>query len=243
LVTATVAAGIVAAVVIGRGRRPSPKLLQPSAEIHATAEAKSAILSNGVRIRLDAGTLKLASASKDRQPLLLQSARIFVDVPRPPPGSKLSVRTPDAEVRVHRTHFQVIRTNTETAEPARSRCQRALPAEALSVSVAPPMQRWPWIPTVIGSGAAVAAGICALLARNRYNALSDKSQPYDSASALKSEGENYQVASIVLSGVAVAGVATGVIGFATRSPARPTVAALVTPVPGGGMITVAGELP
>lgn len=114
LVTAAVAAGIVVAVWIGGTRSASPKLLQPGAEIFATAEAKSAILSNGVRIRLDAGTLKLASASRDAQTLFLPSGRVFLDVPKLAPGSMLSVRTPDAEIRVHGTRFQVIRTGKDT---------------------------------------------------------------------------------------------------------------------------------
>ena len=114
LATAAVAAGIVAALMVSRGRLNSPKLLQLGAEIHATAEAKSAILSNGVRIRLDAGTVKLASASKDMQTLVLSSGRVSVDVPKLPRGSTLSVRTPDVEVRVHGTRFQVIRTGKDT---------------------------------------------------------------------------------------------------------------------------------
>jgi hypothetical protein len=94
---------------------------------------------------------------------------------------------------------------------------------------------WPWIPTVLGGSAAVAAGLCALVARDRYNALADKSQPYASAVVLKEEGENWQTASYVLVGVAVVGLATGIVGFATR-PA-------VTPVPGGAMVSLTGALP
>jgi len=112
--TAAVAAGIVAALWIGRVRSAAPKLLVPGAEIHTTSETKSAILDNGVRIRLDTGSLKLASASKEAQTLLLPSGRIFVDVPKLPAGSSLSVRTPDAEVRVHGTRFHVIRTGKDT---------------------------------------------------------------------------------------------------------------------------------
>jgi ferric-dicitrate binding protein FerR (iron transport regulator) len=67
-----------------------------------------------VRIRLDAGTLKLAAANRETQSLLLPLGRVFVDVPKLPPGSTLSVRTPDAEVRVHGTRFQVIRTSKDT---------------------------------------------------------------------------------------------------------------------------------
>ena len=114
LATAAVAAGIVAAVMVSRGRLNAPKLLQPGAEILATAEAKSAVLSNGVRILLDTGLLKLASANEHTQTLFLPSGRVSVDVPKLPRGSSLSVRTPDAEVRVHGTRFQVIRTGKDT---------------------------------------------------------------------------------------------------------------------------------
>jgi ferric-dicitrate binding protein FerR (iron transport regulator) len=112
--TAALAAGLVAALWVGRVRQNAPKLLVAGTEIHATTEAKSAVLDNGVRIRLETGTLKLAPASKQTRALLLPVGRVFVDVPKLSPGETLSVRTPDAEVRVHGTSFQVIRTNKDT---------------------------------------------------------------------------------------------------------------------------------
>lgn len=112
--TAALAAGLIAAVLIGRAHQLAPKLLAPGVEIQATSEPQSAILDNGVRIRLEAGSLKLASSTKEDQALLLPSGRVFVDVPKLSPGRSLSVRTPDAEVRVHGTRFQVIRTGQET---------------------------------------------------------------------------------------------------------------------------------
>jgi ferric-dicitrate binding protein FerR (iron transport regulator) len=112
--TAAVAAGIAAALLVSRSHRLAPKLLAPGAEIQATSEAKSAILDNGVRIRLDTGSLKLASASKGNHALVLPLGRVFLEVPKLATGSTLSVRTPDAEVRVHGTRFQVIRTAKET---------------------------------------------------------------------------------------------------------------------------------
>jgi ferric-dicitrate binding protein FerR (iron transport regulator) len=112
--TAALAAGLIAIVWFGRARQLAPKLLSPGAEIQATVEPKSAILDNGVRIRLEAGSLKLASSTKEGQALLLPSGRVFVEVPKLAPGRTLSVRTPDAEVRVHGTRFQVIRTSEET---------------------------------------------------------------------------------------------------------------------------------
>jgi hypothetical protein len=96
---------------------------------------------------------------------------------------------------------------------------------------------------MVGSGAAVAAGICAVVARDRYNALSDKSQPFQTAQALKGEGQNWQVASFVLAGVAVAGLTTGLIGFVTRSPERSSLSAVATPIAGGGMVAVTGDWP
>ncbi len=114
LVAAAVAAGFVATIWIGRVRSAAPKLLAPGGEIRATADAKSAILGNGVRIRLDAGSLKLAISDKEAQTLLLPLGRVFVEVPKLPAGSTLSVRTPDAEVRVHGTRFQVTRTGKDT---------------------------------------------------------------------------------------------------------------------------------
>ncbi len=139
-----------------------------------------------------------------------------------------------------------------TREPPRERARRASPAAARAVdgerealaaalTVAPPTARkplWPWIPTAIGAGAAVAAGFCGLVARDRYEGLADKTQSYASARALKSEGERWQLAGLVLAGVAVAGVTTGAIGFATRSPA-----VVAAPAPGGAVVSLAGGLP
>jgi ferric-dicitrate binding protein FerR (iron transport regulator) len=112
--TAALAAGLIAVVWVGWARQLAPQLLVPGAEIQAATEPKSAILDSGVRIRLDAGSLKLASSTKEGQALLLLSGRVFVDVPKLPSGRSLSVRTPDAEVRVHGTRFQVVRTGGQT---------------------------------------------------------------------------------------------------------------------------------
>ena len=114
LAAAALAAGLVAAVLVGRARQGAPRLLVPGAELLATSEARSAVLDNGVRIRLDVGTLRLAASTRQAQTLVLPSGRVFVDVPKLAPGSTLSVRTPDAEVRVHGTRFQVIRTSKDT---------------------------------------------------------------------------------------------------------------------------------
>lgn len=124
------------------------------------------------------------------------------------------------------------------AEPARAEADSARAVDITTQAPAIRKPWWPWIPTVIGAGAALAAGICGVVARDRYEALSDRRQSYASARAFKSEGENWQLASFVLAGVAVAGLGTGVVGFATRSPV-----VVAAPAPGGGMVAIAGRLP
>ena len=89
-------------------------LLTSGVELKAASEAKAARLDNGVRIHLDSGRLKLASSSPTGHALVLSRGRVSLEVPKLPSGSTLSVRTPDAEVRVHGTRFQVVRTDKET---------------------------------------------------------------------------------------------------------------------------------
>ena len=129
-------------------------------------------------------------------------------------------------------------TRRDAAEAAPAQADlTALPAQQIS------KPQWPWIPTAIGAGAAIGAGICALLARQKYNGLSDRNQPLDSARSLKSSGESWQTAAIVLSGVAAAGLGVGIAGFATRSSGGTSVKAAVSPIPSGGMAVMAWELP
>jgi hypothetical protein len=106
----------------------------------------------------------------------------------------------------------------------------------------PTPARWPWIPFTVGVGAAAGATLCAFAAQQRYEALSDKSRPYSQAVSLKREGENWQTAAFIASGVAVAGLGVGIWGFATSRPANsltPTVAV----IPGGALFAMTGDLP
>lgn len=109
-----------------------------------------------------------------------------------------------------------------------------------------PTWSWPWIPTALGAAAAVAAGACAMTAWNRYTSLSDKTQSYDSARQLKASGQSWQLASFIMSGVAVASLGVGIAGFAVRAgrashTAR--VSAVASPVPGGAVAVLGGPLP
>jgi hypothetical protein len=137
----------------------------------------------------------------------------------------------------------VAQSDAKKPESGKARPERTLAVDVQPASAARPEKQWPWIPTLLGSGSAVAAGICAVVARSRYNALSDKSQPYASAQALKTGGQNWQVASIVFSGVAAVGLGAGLVGFATRAANHASVTAVAAPIPGGGLVAIAGELP
>lgn len=110
------AAGLVVAVAVigvvsGRARSDAPSLLQAGAELNVTAEARSAVLASGARLRLDAGTVKLGAVEAGCETLQLSTGRLFLDVPKLAKGRTLAVRTPDAEVRIHGTRLQVTRSS------------------------------------------------------------------------------------------------------------------------------------
>jgi len=102
---------------------------------------------------------------------------------------------------------------------------------------------WPWIPTVVGAGSAVGATVCAILSRERYDALSNQSRPLQQAVQLKSSGENWQTASIALSAAAAVGLTVGLVGFLSRSPRDHSVALTAGVFSDGGLIAVTGALP
>ena len=114
LATAAVAAAAVLAITILGGHESKPDLLTPGKELLVTGEAKLRVLGSGARLRLETGAIKLTSASKQQETLLLDHGRVLLEVPKLARGSSLAVRTPDAEVRVHGTRFEVFRTAGET---------------------------------------------------------------------------------------------------------------------------------
>ena len=180
---------------------------------------------------------------KESEPAVaIKPEPVLAQVPVSPPAPERNVDAKPAPAVSDAEQAEAISASQPpgTAHPP---AQLAKSVEIRSSNLTPPPRRWPWIPTALGSGAAIAAGICAIVARNRYSALSDKSRPYDQAIALKMEGERWQAASYVFSGVAVAGLATGLIGFVARPSKRLPMAALATPIPGGGMIALTGDLP
>jgi hypothetical protein len=103
--------------------------------------------------------------------------------------------------------------------------------------------RWPWIPTAVGASAAVATGLCLLMAKRRYDAMADKSRLHVEIIELQTEGEAWQTAAIVTSSVAVIGLATGIIGFVTTGSHKTTIAPTATVLNGGGLVALTGTLP
>jgi hypothetical protein len=113
------------------------------------------------------------------------------------------------------------------------------PPAALAAAVARPVEpthapTWAWISTLTGAGAGVAAGVCALIANDRYQALSDRSIPLADARRVRDQGKRFQTAGLVLGGVAVAGLGAGAAGFWLGGTALPE---------GGGTLAIAGSLP
>jgi hypothetical protein len=131
----------------------------------------------------------------------------------------------------------------DTSEAAAPHTAPKILAPDLVASSATARPKWPWIPMTVGAAAGIGAGICALIARNRYDGLSDKNQPLDSALSLRSSGEDWQLASYILSGVAAAGLGVGIVSLATASSGGRRMKASVAPMRNGGMAIMAWELP
>jgi hypothetical protein len=168
---------------------------------------------------------KASSTDPAPAPATLPARRVEVAAPSPRPTPMLAERTqPAPKVEERKRQSPTL----ETAVVARK--------------VEPGAARWPWIPFTVGVGAAAGAALCAFASQQRYDALSDKSRPYSQAVSLKQEGENWQTAAFIASGVAAAGLGVGIWGFVTSRPANavtPTVAVL----PGGAMFAMTGGLP
>ncbi len=114
LATAAAAAVIVVGVWAGALRPAKPPLLLLGAELTATQDAKVTSLPSGATVRLEGGALKLTAAEPNQETLVLAAGRVSLDVPKLPAGTTLAVRTPDAEVRVHGTRFDVSRLGQGT---------------------------------------------------------------------------------------------------------------------------------
>jgi hypothetical protein len=204
----------------------------------------------------------LAAGPVARDPSPVRAEPVAAVAPTPAPGPLALPATPSEATRMQpgrsesKPPIRIVEAKRPNGEPRVAEQKEPAPKrQETEVASAPrvnlvavpsheaPRSLWPWLPTLVGAGAALSAGVCALVARQRYDGLSDRSQSLGSARSLKSSGETWQTAAYVLSGVAAAGLGVGIVGFATRSSEGHTVAASLSPIPSGGIATMAWGLP
>lgn len=107
---AAAAAALVIATFVGTGLGGgTPPTLEVGAQLDGHAAIREAVLESGARVRLDAGAIRLAAPTPSEERLVLATGSATFEVPKLPAGRTLAVETPDAEVRVHGTRFQVVR--------------------------------------------------------------------------------------------------------------------------------------
>ncbi len=90
-------------------------LVEVGSKLDARAGARLGELQSGARLRLDSGMVARVPAAAGEERLRLEAGSIWLEVPRLPPGRSVSVSTPDADVLVHGTRFQVLRDARGTA--------------------------------------------------------------------------------------------------------------------------------
>ena len=161
------------------------------------------------------------------------------DLPKPTPMTTV-VPAPASPPAIPVSARPAIPSEPASAKPAAPVDSPALAAKADPPRLAGETPRWPYIPLSIGVAAGISAAVCGLLARDRYDALANRNWSLAEARSLKSQGENLQVAGVVLGGTAVVGSLVAWVGFSKKGkPYRP--AALATA--DGMWVGVVGELP
>lgn len=89
--------------------------LRPQVALHTDGAAQSVRLRSGALVELFFGTAEIDQAQDNATAIRLPTGRVAVQVPPLRPGSRLQVRTGDAEVTVHGTHFFVERQDEKDA--------------------------------------------------------------------------------------------------------------------------------
>lgn len=106
---AAAAAALLVTALIPRLAASSAPLVAVGSRLDAHGGARHGELQSGARLRLDSGMVFRVPAAAGEERLRLEVGSLSLEVPRLPPGRSVSVSTPDAEVLVHGTRFQVLR--------------------------------------------------------------------------------------------------------------------------------------
>ncbi len=114
-VGSALAAAAIALFFVARAPTPQPPLLAPGASLQASVRAQSVRLESGARVRLETGSVALARGPKGEERLDLRAGLVALEVPKLPAHRKLVVSTPEADVIVHGTRFQVRRDSDGTS--------------------------------------------------------------------------------------------------------------------------------
>lgn len=168
---------------------------------------------------------------------------------RSPPGPTLAVDTSPPADPVPEP--KSVKPSIVPAKPAPAKPEPAVSANdsgaaAIAATSAPPVgprRVWPWVATSAGVALGLAAGTCAILARQHYVELDDRRQSLASAQAHRDDGSRYQTASLVLGGASVIAFTAGLIAL-TRNPTteKPKTNLALAPLDSGLMIFAQGTL-
>ncbi|HEY3446063.1 MAG TPA: FecR domain-containing protein [Myxococcales bacterium] len=106
---AAAAAALLAFVAAPRLPRVPVLAVGERIESTSTSGARQAVLESGAEVRLESGLVERIPSPRDEERLFLGGGSVSLQVPKLKGGRTVAVCTPDAEVRVHGTRFQVIR--------------------------------------------------------------------------------------------------------------------------------------
>lgn len=115
---------------------------------------------------------------------------------------------------------EAVKPAVEDPKPTSVRNDVSLAASAAPVTrpAESPRRVWPWVATSAGAALGVAGGTCAILARQHYTALDDRTQSLASAQAHHDDGARYQTTALILGGVGAVALTTGIIALVRHTP-------------------------
>lgn len=108
---AAAAAAALAFFVFGGPGSPAAPVLAVGERVESTSTSgvRQAVLESGAQVRVETGLVERVPSAKEEERLFMAKGSVSLQVPKLKGGRTVAVCTPDAEVRVHGTRFQVIR--------------------------------------------------------------------------------------------------------------------------------------